>query len=64
LVWKGLKETSVDPKTETPAVAPVVEAVKETLDVNKDGKVDLKDVKDAGQAVVKKARKPRAKKVQ
>jgi len=37
-------------------------AVAKTLDVNGDGKVDLKDVKAAAE-VVKKVRKPRAKKI-
>jgi archaellum component FlaG (FlaF/FlaG flagellin family) len=37
-------------------------AVAKTLDVNGDGKVDIKDVKAATE-VVKKVRKPRAKKI-
>lgn len=35
---------------------------KDSLDVNKDGKVDLADVKAAGEKVVEKAKKVRAKK--
>ena len=42
-------------------VAKVGEVAANALDVNKDGKVDLKDVKVAVE-VVKKVRKPRAKK--
>ena len=37
-------------------------AAKDSLDVNKDGKVDLADVKAAGEKVVEKAKKVRAKK--
>lgn len=43
------------------AVAKVGEVAVNALDVNNDGKVDLKDVKAAAE-VVKKVRKPRAKK--
>ena len=43
-------------------VKKVEAAVAKTLDVNGDGKVDLKDVKAAAE-VVKKVRKPRAKKI-
>jgi len=43
------------------AVAKVGEVATNALDVNGDGKVDLKDVKAAAE-VVKKVRKPRAKK--
>lgn len=43
------------------AVAKVGEVTVNALDVNNDGKVDLKDVKAAAE-VVKKVRKPRAKK--
>jgi hypothetical protein len=43
------------------AVAKVGEVAVNALDVNGDGKVDLKDVKAAAE-VVKKVRKPRAKK--
>jgi len=43
-------------------VKKVEAAVAKTLDVNGDGKVDLKDVKAAVE-VVKKVRKPRAKKI-
>jgi len=44
------------------AVAKVGEVATNALDVNGDGKVDLKDVKAATE-VVKKVRKPRAKKI-
>jgi hypothetical protein len=37
-------------------------AAKDTLDVNKDGKVDLGDVKAAGEKAVEKVKKARAKK--
>jgi hypothetical protein len=43
-------------------VKKVAEVATKTLDVNGDGKVDLKDVKAAAE-VVKKVRKPRAKKI-
>ena len=43
-------------------VKKVEAAVAKTLDVNGDGKVDLKDVKAAAE-VVKKVREPRAKKI-
>jgi hypothetical protein len=43
-------------------VKKVEAAVAKTLDVNGDGKVDLKDVKAAAE-VVKKVRKPRTKKI-
>ena len=43
------------------AVVKAAEVATKTLDVNGDGKVDLKDVKAAAH-VVKKVRKPRAKK--
>lgn len=43
-------------------VAKVGEVATNALDVNGDGKVDLKDVKAAAE-VVKKVRKPRAKKI-
>ena len=43
-------------------VKKVEAAVAKTFDVNGDGKVDLKDVKAAAE-VVKKVRKPRAKKI-
>ena len=43
-------------------VKKVEAAVAKTLDVNGDGKVDLKDVAAAAE-VVKKVRKPRAKKI-
>jgi hypothetical protein len=39
-------------------------AAKDTLDVNKDGKVDLADVKAAGEKVVEKAKKVRKKKAE
>ena len=39
-------------------------AAKDTLDVNKDGKVDLGDVKAAGEKVVEKAKKVRKKKAE
>ena len=44
------------------AVVKAAEVAAKTLDVNGDGKVDLKDVKAAAE-VVKKVRKPRAKKI-
>ena len=44
------------------AVVKAAEVATKTLDVNGDGKVDLKDVKAAAE-VVKKVRKPRAKKI-
>ena len=43
-------------------VKKVAEVATKTLDVNGDGKVDLKDVTAAAE-VVKKVRKPRAKKI-
>jgi hypothetical protein len=44
------------------AVVKAAEVATNALDVNGDGKVDLKDVKAAAE-VVKKVRKPRAKKI-